>query len=73
MAEQQGKDDFIHQQVYADIARAYLKSKKVNKYRMKKIEDMPDKEVIQKCHWWYEENGLAEDYRAFEESMLSGR
>ena len=56
--------------LYADIARAYLKAKKVYRYRMKKISDMDDEEVIQKCHWWYEENNLAADYRAFEDNYL---
>lgn len=55
---------------YADIARAYFKMKKVNRYRMKAISDMDDDEVVQKCHWWYEENDLADDYRAFEEAYL---
>lgn len=54
----------------AEIARAYLKRKKVYRYRMKKIEDMTDDEVIQKCHWWYEEKGLAEEYRRFESEQL---
>lgn len=55
---------------YAEIARAYFIEKKVIRYRMKKIEDMSDDEVIQKCHWWYEENGLAEEYQNFELSRL---
>jgi hypothetical protein len=64
---------FMHQQSekrLAQIARAYLKRKKVYRYRMKKIEDMTDDEVIQKCHWWYEEHGLAEEYRRFELEQL---
>ena len=28
---------------------------------MKKISEMSDKEVVQKCHWWQEENGKVED------------
>ena len=56
--------------LYADIARAYLKTKKVYRYQMKKISDMDDMEVIQKCHWWYEENHLADDYRTFEDNYL---
>lgn len=40
---------------------------------MKKISDMRDDEVIQKCHWWYEENDLRDEYMAFEEKMLSER
>lgn len=58
---------------YADAARAYLKLKKVYKYRMKKIEDMRDEEVCQKCHWWYEENNLVDDYRKFEAAFFQSR
>ncbi len=59
--------------LYADIARAYLRSKKVYRYRMKKIQDMDDEEVGQKCHWWCEENGLTDEYTAFKESDLFKR
>ena len=59
------------QTLYAQIARAYLKEKKVYRYRMKKICDMSDEEVITKCHWWYEENNMTEDYNAFEENYLA--
>lgn len=31
---------------------------------------MDDVEVIQNCHWWYEENNLVDDYRIFEENYL---
>lgn len=57
--------------LYADIARAYLKAKKIYRYRMKKISDMDDEEVLQKCHWWCEDNGLTEDYRVFQEEYFS--
>jgi uncharacterized membrane protein YvbJ len=42
------------QELYANFALSYLKSKHVNKYRMKKIVEMRDDEVIRNCHWWYE-------------------
>ena len=32
---------------------------------MKKIEDMTDDEVVQKCHWWQEEHRTVDDYWAF--------
>ncbi len=57
--------------LYADIARAYLKSKKVYRFHMKKVENMDDEEVIQKCHFWYENNRLVTDYKEFESKMLS--
>lgn len=40
---------------------------------MKKIEDMNDDEVVVNCHWWYEENDLRDEYKAFKEKMLSGQ
>jgi hypothetical protein len=46
---------------YADAARAYFAHNRVYRYRMKKISEMSDKEVVQKCHWWQEENGKVED------------
>lgn len=57
--------------LYADIARAYFMSKKVYRYHMKKISDMDDGEVVQKCHWWYEENNLVDEYRMFEDDYLN--
>lgn len=56
--------------LYADIARAYFKTKRIFRYRMKKISDMDDREVIQNCHWWYEENDLTDDYKRFEKNYL---
>lgn len=50
---------------YADAARAYFVHNRVYRYRMKKISEMSDKEVVQKCHWWQEENGKVEDYWNF--------
>ena len=50
---------------HADAARAYFRHHKVFRYRMKKIADMSDDEVIQKCHWWQEENNMVQDYRHF--------
>ena len=52
---------------YAKIAREYFKSKKVYRYRMKKVSEMTDKEVIEKCHWWQEENNMVDDYWNFVE------
>ncbi|HBD86604.1 MAG TPA: hypothetical protein DC001_04175 [Clostridiales bacterium] len=61
------------QNLYADIARAYLKSKRVYKYLLKKIEDISDDDIIQRCHWWYEENGLRDEYMVFKEKMMTGQ
>ena len=57
---------------YADAARAYFKHHRVFRYRMKKISDMTDDEVIQKCHWWQEEHHMVDDYWAFAEEYFSG-
>ena len=54
---------------YAKIAREYFKSKKVYKYKMRKISDMNDEEVIQKCHFWQEENNMVDDYWNFVNSF----
>lgn len=59
------------QKRYAEIARAYLKLKRVYRYHMKKISDMSDEEVIQKCHFWYTENNLIDDYKTFEDKQLN--
>ena len=50
---------------YAIVARAYFQHHRIHRYRMKKITDMTDNEVVQKCHWWQEENGMVDDYWAF--------
>lgn len=57
-------------QIYAAIAREYLKYKRVYRYRMKKISDMDDEQAIRACHDWYEENRLEREYRAFEAEKL---
>ncbi|MCH5316222.1 MAG: PqqD family protein [Eubacterium sp.] len=62
---------YENRNLYAEIARAYLKYNKVYHYRLKKISDMSDDEVIQKCHWWYEENNLGEDYRIFQKNYFN--
>lgn len=35
---------------------------------MKKISDMTDDEVIDKCHWYYEENHLVDQWLTFIEN-----
>ncbi len=60
----------MNPKVYADIARAYFTYKKVYRYHLKKIMEMDNQEVIDKCHMWYEEHDLAEEYSAFEKAYL---
>lgn len=50
---------------YSDIARQFFKEHGVYKYRMKKVSEMTDSEVCQYCHWYYEENHLTQEWRAF--------
>ena len=58
---------------YSEIAREYFKSKKVHRYRMKKISDMSDREVVDQCHAWQEENDMVEDYWNFVNSLQTER
>ena len=55
----------------ADISRQFFKEHKVYKYRMKKVSEMSDDDVIRYCHWYYEENRLLDEWRAFRESIES--
>ena len=50
---------------YADAARAYFRHHHVFRYRLKKISDMTDDEIVQKCHWWQEEHDMVQDYWDF--------
>lgn len=50
---------------YADAARAYFKHQRVFRYHMKKISDMADDEVVQKCHLWQEANCMVKNYWQF--------
>ena len=57
--------------LWAQAARAYLRMKKVYRYRLKKITDMTDDEVIRACHWWYTEHGLEREYHDWEAKWLA--
>lgn len=52
-------------QPLADCSRLFLKEKKVYRYRMKKISEMPDSEIVRACHFYVEENGLVNEWEAF--------
>ena len=51
----------------AVVSRDFLQTKKVTKYRMKKIADMTDDEVISNCHFYCEENKLISEWNEFRE------
>jgi len=55
----------------AVISREFLHEKKVYKYRMKKISDMTDNEIISACHFYYEENNLVPEWNEFREKWES--
>ena len=40
---------------------------------MKKISDMSDREVVDQCHAWQEENDMVEDYWKFINSLQTER
>ena len=58
----------------ADISRDFLRQKKLIRYRMRKIAEMSDNEVISCCHHYCEENGLVNEwqrFRSIKENALS--
>lgn len=55
----------------AEISRQFLKEHKVYKYRMKKVSEMSDDDVIMYCHWYCEENRLNDEWRAFRKNIES--
>ena len=55
----------------AIISRDYLQIKKVAKYRMKKVANMTDDEVISNCHFYCEENNLISEWNEFREKAES--
>ena len=54
----------------AAVARAWLREHRVHRYRMKKVSEMDDREVLQKCHWWNEEHQLTREFARFEWDRL---
>lgn len=55
----------------ADISRQFFKEHKVFKYKMKKVSEMSDDDVIRYCHLYYEENRLSDEWRVFRNSIES--
>lgn len=53
----------------AEISRQFLKEQKVYKYKMKKVSEMSDDDVIRYCHCYYEENHLNDEWRTFRERI----
>ena len=63
-------DKPAHSADYAAIAREFLAMHGVYRYHLRRIADMDDGEVKSVCHWWYTENGMEKEYRAFENRKL---
>lgn len=55
----------------ADISRQFFKDKKIYSYRMRKVEDMTDDEVVRFCHWFCEDNRLTEEFNDFRDKIES--
>lgn len=61
----------IARNLLANISRQFFKDKKICTYRMKKLADMTDEDVITYCHYFCEENKLTEEFNAFREKEES--
>ena len=48
-----------------DSSKKFLQLKKVYRYKLKKISDMTDKEIITACHHFVEDNNLNDEWNAF--------
>lgn len=55
----------------ADISRQFFKEKKIHSFRMKKVTDMTDDEVVKFCHWFCEDNRLTEEFNYFRDKIES--
>ncbi len=59
------------EKLLAIISRKFFQHKKIYQYRMKKIADMNDVEVISNCHCYCEENNSMDEWKKFEKSAES--
>ena len=50
---------------FAKLSREFLAQHQVYRYRMKKVADMNDDELISCCHFFCEENHLTAEWKAF--------
>ena len=49
----------------ARISRAFLQERRVYRYHLKKVSEMSDRDVIEVCHRYCEEQHLAAEWHAF--------
>ncbi len=55
----------------ANISRSFLKTHRVTRYRMKKISDLSDQDMISVCHSYCEDNRLTVEFFEFRNQALS--
>ena len=48
-----------------DSSKKFLKLKKVYRYKLKKVSEMSDKEIITACHRFVEDNNLHQEWNEF--------
>ena len=53
----------------AEISREFFKYKKIYTYRMQKISDMSDEELITYCHWYCEDNCIVGEFMDFRKKI----
>ena len=54
-----------------DSSKKFLKLKKVHRFKLKKISDMSDEEIITACHHFVEDNNLKREWNVFREQNES--
>jgi len=55
----------------ANISRQFFCDNQVYRYRGKRITDMDDDEVVQKCHWFCENHNLSDEWQIYVNKALS--
>ena len=53
----------------AQISRDFFSMKGVYRYRMTKVDEMDDQQVIRFCHWYCEENNLTIEFKKYREKI----
>ncbi len=48
-----------------DISREFLKNHKVYRWHLKKVSEIPDKDIVRVCHWYVEDNHLHDEWNDF--------
>ena len=48
-----------------DSSKKFLQLQKVYRYKLKKVSEMSDKEIIRACHYFVEDNNLHQEWNDF--------